>query len=146
MAKQYKLKIMVDEHSNKWTAYGTTDAKIRAYRSITGLEVDRALHTTIAMNDPTTDPAGSPLHEYIDPDGQDTYVMWYTFYDVGTGLESAYSKPIQYGTADMWYVNIADLRDEGITAAALSDTHAVRLIRQAQSLIDDATGRHFLQE
>lgn len=146
MALNFKLKIWVDEHANVYAKFGTTNARIRIYRSTTGLVGDRVLHDVITMNDPTTDPPGSALHEYVDSDGQDSYVAWYTFYNDGTDAESGFGPPFPYGMTDRWYVNIQDIRDEGIDSTALSDTRAVKLIRQAQSLIDDATGRHFLPE
>lgn len=92
----YLLRIYVDEHDDVWADFGTTNARIRVYRSITGLVADRVLYDTIVMHDPTTDPPGSPTHEWTDV-GEASYVIWCTYYDSGTGEESGYSLPRQYG-------------------------------------------------
>ena len=136
MANNYKLRIIVNELANVYNEYGTTNARIRIYISTTGLEADRALHDTIPL-----DPDTSTY--YYDTTGTDTYVAWYTYYNVATTDESNFSGPIKFGTADQWYVSIEDVRAEGITEAMADDDRVIYLIRLAQTSIDRATGRHF---
>lgn len=136
MAGTYKHIITVDRIDNVYSEFQV----IEVWRSTTGLEADRVLLHTITLVD------GQDVYEWDDTSGEDTYVAWYRYHHDTGPLNSTYDGPIQYGTMSQWYVSVQDIRDEGIDATALTDTRAVRLIRQAQSLIDDATGRHFLPE
>ena len=138
MADPYKLKTEVDEIDNILALFD----EIEVWISATGLEINRALDGTIPL-----DAGPPPVIEYeYDATGTDSYVVWFRFHNTVNDDVSDYSNPMQFGTAGSWYITIQDVRDEGINATVLPDTRAVKLIRQAQSLIDDATGRHFLPE
>jgi len=131
---EYKLRCVVDEIDNVIDEFD----EIEYSRSTTGLVGDRTFLASVPLV------AGTTEYYYDDPDGADTYVFWTRYHDTVSDRYSRYDGPLQYGTSALWYVTVEDLRDEGITDAALSDGRAVMLIRQAQSYIDRMTGRHFL--
>jgi hypothetical protein len=132
----YKLRTYADEIDNLVEIFES----VEMWRSTTGLVADRVLFDTTALV------ADKELYEFDDTDGQDSYVAWFRYHHDTGPVNSAFSEPLQYGTSDVWYIGLSDIRDEGITVAQLSDDRAVKLMRMAQSFIDDCTGRHFLPE
>jgi len=132
----YKLRITVDEVNNLIDA-GFTEIEI--WRSTTGLEGDRVLYDTVTLV------ADQSAYIYDDTDGADGYAAWYRYHNFGPpDVYGGWSPRILYGVSDQWYVTIQDLRDEDITTDMADDDRLTLLIRQAQSFIDRATGRHFL--
>lgn len=141
MAKTYKLKIMVSNHANVYSQWGETNARIRIYRSITGLEDDRVLYDTISMAAHTGESVWT--YEYDDVDGNDGYAAWFTFFHAGTEAESGYStQPLIYGTASTNYVTVDDLRSEGLPSS-VDDTRASLLIQRAEVAVEKFTGNYF---
>lgn len=143
MAKTYKLKIVVANHANVYVQWGEADARIRIYRSITGLVGDRVLYDTIPMAAHTGEEEWT--YEYDDIDGDDGYAAWFTFYDAGGGEESGFSpQKLTYGTSGTHYVSVDDLRNEGLPST-VSDAQAVRLIQRAEAAVENFT-RNFFRE
>ena len=132
----FEFTVAVDDVTEALETY----AEIEFHRSTTGLEADRALVSATALS------ASANTYSFTDSSGGDTYVAWFRFHHDTGPLNSDFSGPVEYGTSLRWYVTIDDLRDEGFDSVTLTDKRAMRLIEQAQSVIEDATGRRFLAE
>ena len=132
-----KLRFFVDELSNVLLQYD----QIKVYRSIvdqTGPYVEiTGPGTRIDLISTET------LYEYIDAVGDPNYWYRFSYYNSATFAEGSMSSPIQ-GSDPGLYVNIIDIRNEGIDEFELSDARAISLSAGWQQWFNHRTGQFFI--
>lgn len=117
--------------------------RIKVYRSVTG-----ATGTYLELTGPGTRVAlvaGQSVYEYVDASGDPAY--WYksSFFSTSTFAESSLSDARQ-GSVDPLYIDVDDLRAEGLTipAGGAEEARALDLIRTYQQIVDGITGNFFI--
>lgn len=117
--------------------------KIKVYRSTTGEGGPYSELTGVGTRIDLV--AGQSVYEYVDGAGDPDY--WYksSFFNSVSSAESSLSAAIQ-GSEDPLYIDVDDLRDEGLTIAAGSadEARALKRIRTWQQFIENETGLFFI--
>jgi hypothetical protein len=134
-----KVTITVEDIDDTITIFD----QIKVYRSTTGkdgayLEITSP-STRIALV------AGQSVYEYVDASGDPTYWYKVSYYNSVSTAESSLSDPRQ-GAVDPLYIDVDDLRDEGLSIPPGGDeeARALDLIRTYQEMVDAFTGQFFL--
>jgi hypothetical protein len=117
--------------------------KIKVYRSTTG---EGGVYVEITGVGTRIDlVAGQSVYEYVDGAGDPDY--WYksSFFNSVSSLESSLSDAIQ-GSEDPLYIDVDDLRAEGLTivAGSADEARALERIRMWQQFIENETGLFFI--
>jgi hypothetical protein len=117
--------------------------QIKVYRSTTGAGGPFTELTGVGTRINLV--AGQSVYEYVDAAGDPGY--WYksSFFDSVSSAESSLSEARQ-GSVDPLYIDVDDLRAEGLTIPPGGDeeARALELIKTYQQLVDAITGQFFL--
>lgn len=117
--------------------------KIKVYRSTTGEGGVYSEITGIGTRIELV--PGQSVYEYVDASGDPAYFYKSSFFDSISSTESSLSDP-QQGSVDPLYIDVDDLRAEGLVIPAGGDeeARALDLIRTYQQLVDAITGQFFI--
>lgn len=134
-----RLTIVVDDIDDTITLFD----QIKVYRSVVGIGGPFTELTGVGTRIDLI--AGQSVYEFVDVSGDPTYYYKSSYFNITSSAESSLSEA-RLGSVDPLYIDVDDLRAEGLTIVDGSpeEARALELIKTYQEIVDAITRQFFI--